>query len=125
MKKQVRAKIYWLSPEEGGRSSLPIGLRYVTVATFADGPELPPILWSLVVEASVSFKQNEWNRVVVSFLNPENAPHHLLKQGQRFQLYEGKRLVATGEITNSLEAALSLHGGLPTIHEQVVAHSPT
>lgn len=123
MKKQVQAKIYWLSAQEGGRSHLPTGLRYVTVATFnGDNTNETSAVWSFVVESSAPFQQSVWNFVTVGFLNSEDAPQHLLKPGQRFQLREGRRMVATGEIIEAVEEVPRLNGRSFAV-EQIATHS--
>lgn len=96
MSKTVKAKIDWLSEEAGGRSP-PSGPRYITVARFDDEKEkYPKEAWSLVVEFS-----NSPDYLIlfadVRFL-VEDAPVHLLHSGSVFELYEGRKQVATGRV---------------------------
>jgi|HubBroStandDraft_2_1064218.scaffolds.fasta_scaffold5360696_1 hypothetical protein len=51
MTESVKARITWLTPDQGGRSTLPSGLRNSTVGRFeAQGAEWKKNAWSLVVE---------------------------------------------------------------------------
>lgn len=84
-----RARIRWLSPDEGGRAQPPTGEQYVTVARFEDSAgDWSTDAWSVVL----SFKGSP-EEAHVSFLAPE-APPHLLKSGVVFELYEGRKKVA-------------------------------
>ena len=51
MSKSVLAKIYWVPPEEGGRTSLPTGKTYTTLSRFPEdlGAWLREA-WSIVLE---------------------------------------------------------------------------
>lgn len=93
------ARVMWLSPEEGGRNSLPDGLRYVTIGRFPEeGPLWPDGAWSVVLDFSVPpSKQGNPSLGAASFLM-ESAPSELLRAGQRFALYEGLRKVADVDI---------------------------
>ena len=75
-----------------------IGSRYTTVACFEDEREkYPKEAWSLVVECC-SLPNNTGTILAnVRFLVAE-APAHLLHLGSRFELYEGRTIVASGEI---------------------------
>jgi hypothetical protein len=95
--KQVKAIVQWLRPEEGGRKAPPSGLTYVTVAGFGDAPPNPDEAWSLVLEFQDQPDSELKQRVRVRFLSPE-APDELLFAGSDFQLYEGRQLVARGEV---------------------------
>ena len=101
MQKRARARIQWLSPEAGGRKRPPIGpkgTKYSNVCHF----EVDPVdryenAWSLVVQFEGPSCGELEIMATVWFLFPE-APHEFLQAGNRFELYEGYRLVATGEI---------------------------
>jgi hypothetical protein len=90
-----RARINWLTPEQGGRAALPADQRYVTIAKFAeDGPSWPDGAWSVVTEFDVEpIKQGNPSLGTVSFLM-ENAPRERLAAGTKFELHEGRKLVA-------------------------------
>ena len=81
----------------GGRNSPPSGISYSTVARFekykADWPQRA---WSLTMDFSAAPETR--NMAVVSFLVGKRAPQELLKPGSRFDLFEGEKLVASGEI---------------------------
>jgi hypothetical protein len=84
-----RARIRWLSPDEGGRPQPPTGEQYVTVARFEDpAGDWSTNAWSVVLSFEGSPEEAD-----VSFLVPE-APPHLLQSGAVFELYEGSKKVA-------------------------------
>jgi hypothetical protein len=88
-----RAKIHWLTQAQGGRLAPPAGPRYSTVARFEQLEGLwPTEAWSLVLIFS-----NDASDVTVSPL-VEEAPEALFVSGSRFDLFEGARKVAEGEI---------------------------
>jgi hypothetical protein len=91
------AQIRWLSEDEGGRKILPSGLRYVTVARFLDiADRWPEVAWSLVVEFD-ELPHPEAMTAIIRFLAP-TGPSELLYRGSRFELFEGGRIVAQGEV---------------------------
>lgn len=93
------ADIYWLEPSEGGREVLPTGTKYSTVSRFELEVEREPEeAWSLVVEFEEPPRYHAQTRVRIRFLSPE-APTDWLRIGSRFELLEGNRVVATGEVT--------------------------
>ena len=84
-----RARVRWLSSSEGGRAEPPAGQQYITVARFSDpAGDWSTDAWSIVLTFLGSSEEAE-----VHFLAPE-APAHLLRQGQVFELFEGFRKVA-------------------------------
>jgi hypothetical protein len=94
-----RAKVTWLPSEEGGRSALPTGTRYVTIGRFPeDGPKWPDGSWSVVLD----FPKPPSEQGVTSFGRASflvgNAPEERLRPGRTFELYEGLRKVATVEL---------------------------
>lgn len=96
--KRVKAVVQWLRPEEGGRKAPPSGPTYATVVGFGDAPpNLEEEAWSLVLEFQDQPDLELKQRVRVRFLSPE-APDELLHAGSDFQLYEGRQLVARGEV---------------------------
>ena len=93
-----KAKIYWRNRTEGGRTKPPSGLQYVTVARFEDEKDKwPEEAWSLVLEFDTLPDESLISVATVSFL-VEDAPHHLLHVGSRFELFEGHKCVADGEV---------------------------
>lgn len=100
MNPTARAKIQWIHQLEGGRAGPFHGRRYSTVVRFdADAKGRPDEMWSLVVEfdRETDSVQEPAASATVWFL-VEAAPHHALEVGNRFGLFEGKRMVARGEI---------------------------
>jgi len=97
-RKPVTARIEWIGPEAGGREAPPVGPRYSTVARFEGQADWPREAFSLVVERkSNDHGDAEWI-ATVSFLVPENAPDDFLRPGARFELFEGGRRVAAGQV---------------------------
>lgn len=82
-KKVVR--LTWIPESEGGRRAPPTGSRYSTVARFGNQE------WSLILELIVRNTYEAW------FLS-EMAPENLLVSGAKFELREGARIVARGEV---------------------------
>lgn len=94
----AKAKLRWVPENKGGRASLPSGPRYVTVSRFEDEKEkYPAEAWSLVVDFESPLDEAGVMDATVRFL-VEDAPHYLLHPGSHFELYEGLKLVAIGEI---------------------------
>ena len=98
MSAPVKARIRWIPAAAGGRPSPPTGPRYSTVARFeADAASWPERAWSIVAEFHGPPDETLCTIANVQFLIPE-APTHLLRPGGQFELYEGRRLVARGEV---------------------------
>ena len=98
MTKTVSATLKWVPPDEGGRQAPPSGSRYSTVSRFEQqGKTWENEAWSLVVDWTESPGASLTHRVNVHFL-VEGGPEDLLVKGNRFELLEGRRVVATGEI---------------------------
>lgn len=96
--KRVKAEISWVPKNEGGRDSPPLGPRYITVARFEEEKEkYPKEAWSLVVEFSRMASESHELIADVSFLM-DDAPDYLLHPGSKFDLFEGRKLVAKGEV---------------------------
>ena len=96
--KHAVSRIRWLSPEEGGRSTLP-PRGYATVALF-EGHDDVEEAWSLVVYPEEVRGREE--RVLVCFL-VEDAPEEWLRAGSRFALTELARVVARGNVECAFE----------------------
>lgn len=98
MNQSVRARIQWVSPENGGRQSPPTDPRYSTVARFEDiKDKWPNEAWSIVAEFLEEMNSTRSVIVDLRFL-VENGPKNLLYPGSKFDLFEGPRLVAKGEV---------------------------
>lgn len=92
MEELRRAKIYWLSAEEGGRKQLPTKTSYYAVADFASQDNA----WSIVVEFDLPPNSVGSSRICegyISFL-VEHAPSYLLASGSTFFISEGPKKVA-------------------------------
>jgi hypothetical protein len=99
MKNIVEAKIQWITAEEGGRQSPPLGPKYTTVARFEDERDAwLKEAWSLVVEFIELPDATLSHRVRVRFL-AEQGPANLLVIGSAFELMEGNKSVARGVVT--------------------------
>jgi hypothetical protein len=97
--KVVTSRIRWCPAEAGGRAAPPGGSRYVTVSSFdPPTPNWPEEAWSLVIEPIGPRHFAPEGTCAVHFLAREAAPHHVLRRGTRFQLLEGKRVVADGVV---------------------------
>jgi hypothetical protein len=96
--KSVQAKVCWLKEQDGGRKAPPPGPRYSTVARFGEEEDKwPQEAWSLVLEFSGPPDESLCMIADVSLLNPD-GPTRLLHPGSIFELFEGRRLVARGEV---------------------------
>jgi hypothetical protein len=98
MTKRTLAQIQWIKPESGGRKKPPDGPSYSAVARFArQGSDWTKNAWSLVLEF-VSAPDAELHQLArVRFLATE-GPTAWLVVGEKFELLEGPRVVATGII---------------------------
>jgi hypothetical protein len=99
MGKSVIAKVQWVSPQEGGRTSLPTGKKYATIARFPEdtGTWLQEA-WSIVLECDEPpAAQGNPSLAKARFL-ARQAPVDRLKPGRAFELYEGNKKVAMVEI---------------------------
>lgn len=101
----MQALIEWIPKENGGRTKPPLGLGsppYATEIRFVDGEETwsPQEAWSLVVMKHEA-ESNEYRWIAdVHFLVKE-APHDSLRDGRTFELYEGNKCVARGQLIDS------------------------
>jgi hypothetical protein len=101
MNRIVKARLNWLSPEIGGRKTLPTGPKYFTAARFEDEEtSRPNVGWSVVVEFDKLPDESREMIATIRFLaqNDPRIPHFLLRSGGRFELFEGHRIVARGVI---------------------------
>ena len=90
------AKIVWLSPDEGGRKTLPKTENgYYPIVCFGDEALDPKNAWSVVVHV----KEQTGERETLATIRPfsEEMPFDPAP-GETFRLYEGPNLVATGVV---------------------------
>ena len=93
------ARIEWVTHDQGGRKQPPSGYE-------------PPVYWAVVKLLVVEPQANSWSiyirkrsssndgfawNAAVKF-RVDESPHHLLNEGVHFELYEGGKRVANGEI---------------------------
>jgi hypothetical protein len=91
---EKRARIRWLTKQEGGRESPPPGPQYSTVARFeALRDRWPKEAWSVVLRIEGPDRNDARIRPLVP-----DAPAELFSSGSRFDLFEGAKKVAEGEI---------------------------
>jgi len=96
--RKVIVQLRWRTAAEGGRQVPPSGPRYSTVASFdPPTPNWPEEAWSVVVEPAPASGSSGFT---LSFLAGDRAPQHVLQPGVRFELLEGTRVVANGEIVD-------------------------
>jgi|688.fasta_scaffold454636_3 hypothetical protein len=112
MNEWQNARICWISAAAGGRKQPPTGPRYLTVARFNDDADD----WSVVVEFEQQPNAPGCVEGRIRFLTPD-APIHLLQPGQRCELVEGKRVIATVEILFAAKSPISVNG----VHHKEVA----
>ena len=94
----VPVELRWLRPEEGGRQAPPPGPTYTTVAKLeALEDRWPDEAWSIVTEWDEPPDEDLRTRATMRFL-VEGGPEHLLAPDSRFEIYEGRRLVARGRV---------------------------
>jgi hypothetical protein len=96
--KPMKARVCWVNKEAGGRETLPPGPRYSTVARFAaEKGKWTREAFSLILEFHDPPDESLCMIVDVSLLNPD-GPTGLLRPGRVFELYEGRQVVARGEV---------------------------
>lgn len=99
VKSEPMARIWWFRLEDGGRPAPPPGPRYSTVARFERLAESWPMeAWSVVLGISGPASSEGTMVANIRMLAGAAAPKELLESGSRFELYEGSRRVARGEI---------------------------
>jgi hypothetical protein len=97
MSKKVRARITWVTAENGGRPTPPSGARYSTAARFdAIKDRWPAEAWSIV--ANLPEATEQWTMEVELRMLVDSAPEHLLDAGSSFDLFEGRTLVGQGVV---------------------------
>lgn len=99
MKMFKPVKVYWTSPQAGGREEPFAGHRYSTVARFPEDSETwPDEAWSVVVDFQTPpSQQGNPSLGEASFL-VEDAPEGRLRAGMVFELFEGRHMTAIVEV---------------------------
>lgn len=80
---------------------LPAGPVFTTVSRFASEKCWPDGAWSMVVEFLEPPNSERRHRVRVRFL--VDAAPDLLRPGERFELYDGWKKIAEGQVENGIE----------------------
>ena len=95
--KEVHARLTWhINRPEG--VPYPRGERFATPARFErQGDDWTANAWSLVVRAAGPVLPDATQSVRVRFLM-DDAPQEWLSSGNRFELYEGRLLLAEGVV---------------------------
>ena len=96
----MHARITWKRREDGGRTIPPNDAGTppcAAIVYFPDSSESwpPSVIWSLVVE-NVEAESTEYEWLADVHFLVDEAPHDELRPLREFELYEGKRCVATG-----------------------------
>ena len=99
MNKKVNALLQWIKREDGGRMLPPTGPCFYAVGWFPEYEKRHEEAWSLKIEFISQPDDSLTQKVKVSFLFDE-APD-LLHPNCIFELYDGRKLVATGKIVKS------------------------
>lgn len=90
MKKVVKAKIKWLTAEQGGRTTpLGFGFRYCPIVEF-ETQDKTGDTWSADIIWHSEIGTDLTTIADFSFFS-EEAPFELLTPGSKFNLYEGSR----------------------------------
>ncbi len=92
---KARAFISWIPAAKGGPSRPPTGVTFRADVRFDDDLNWPAEGWTLVVRPIKRFSRGQLVFAEVEFLVPD-APHDLLRNGARFQLFDGRRPIAHG-----------------------------
>jgi hypothetical protein len=94
----VTATLRWISPEKGGRKAPPSNPTYRAVPRFAVDPNASLGLWDVVVTFSRPPGPHAKTATVRIAFTSADAPKSLLRRGSRFELAEGAKVVAQGEV---------------------------
>lgn len=94
------AKIYWIKQEDGGRKSIPFTNMYAPQLALEGEERSNVIGWSAFVINKESVIDDRTTIADIMLIS-ERCPYEL-KVGIKFNLYEGNRLIATGEVVEKL-----------------------
>jgi hypothetical protein len=100
MNPRVRAIIRWVPASRGGRRQPPRPVAgYAAPARFESDAAQEQGPWSLRIAEASELRGGEAVEVRVTFVMPD-APHDLLREGERFELLEGRKVVAKGVVVS-------------------------
>lgn len=91
-------RIHWIPAEEHGRKTPPIGPTYFATIRLDKSEQLQDE-WSVRLE-SLHSEGRDCSRAVISFVS-DKAPASVLAPGVRFQLFEGRWPVASGQVLST------------------------
>lgn len=94
------ADITWLTFDQGGRRALPTTQPYRCIIRFQDDPNRKFGTWDVEVEFVERPRVGRRSKATLSFIS-DAAPIRLLRGGSRFELTEGPKVVAQGEVSQS------------------------
>jgi hypothetical protein len=98
MSREMRTIIRWMPADRGGRARPPSPVAgYTAPARFESDPAAGLGSWSLRILDATDLHGDEVIEARVALLAPD-APQHLLDIGQRFELLEGRNVVAKGVV---------------------------
>src|SRR6266571_5332891 len=98
MSLKAKAVIIWIPASRGVRSRVPSPMAgYTAPARFDSDPQQKLGSWSLRILTEKKLKGNKIIAAKVGFL-AEDAPDNLLQPRAKFDLLEGKRVVAKGVV---------------------------
>ena len=99
MSKIFEAKIYWLPEMQGGRREIPTGDKYAPIIRISNMKADQEEVWSIVVinKKHLSEQETISEMRYLSEIAPDN-----LKVGMEFCLYEGRKMIAQGEILREI-----------------------
>jgi hypothetical protein len=99
-REEARATITWFRFEEGGRRQLPRVSHYRSVVRFDEDPNRRLGAWDVELRFEDPPSYGRPSLATVSFL-AEGGPNQLLHVGSRFELTEGSKVVARGQVLKS------------------------
>ena len=94
------AKIYWIKQVDGGRRNIPFTNMYAPQIILEEEERGNVVGWSAFVINKESIIDDR-TTIADIMLFSEKCPYEL-KVGVKFKLYEGNRLVATGEVVSEI-----------------------
>jgi hypothetical protein len=102
--KPVRARIRWFSFAQGGRRRLPSVSLYRSAVRFDADPNRTLGTWDIELRFDRPPAVGAESTAIVSFRS-NDAPRELLRPGSAFELTEGKKVVARGEVVGAKPSA--------------------
>jgi len=94
-----QARLRWLGVGAPGRSPPPLGTIYSSLGRFeVESVERPDGVWRVLLQFVAPVDSEGCTIVGIRLLAGRRAPTMLLAPGSRFELYEGRRCIAHGEV---------------------------